>query len=172
MDFYDVISNRRAVRRYKEGIINDEALKRIMEATRRAPSWANRQCWRFILIKDRETMMKLGQIRSYRPDISCYEKAGAIAVLCADPSASGEMNGKQYYMLDAGIAMEHLILAATAQGLGTCWIGAIDEQPIKQLLHIPHQYRVIAFTPIGYADEQPPLRSRLPLDEVFHINKW
>lgn len=172
MDFYDVINSRRAIRRYREGTVNDEVLKRIMEATRRAPSWANRQCWRFVLIKDRETMMKLGEMRSYRPDKSCYEKACAIAVVCADPSASGEIDGKQYYMLDTGIAMEHLILAATAEGLGTCWIGAIDERPIRQLLRIPEPYRVIAITPIGYADEQPPLRDRLPLDEIFHVNQW
>jgi len=172
MEFYDVIQHRRAVRRYKEGTIDKAVWQRIMEATRRAPSWANRQCWRFIFITDRNTMMELGRIRNYRPDKSCYEKVGAIAVACADPTASGHMDGKDYYMLDVGIAMEHLVLAATAEGLGTCWIGAIDEQPIKQLLNIPSQYRVVAFTPIGYADEQPPLRDRLPIEEIFHQDRW
>ena len=92
---------------------------------------------------------------------------------CADPAKSGNKEGKPYYLLDMGISMEHLILAAAEQGLGTCWIGGgFDEQVVKEVLGIPHDIRVVALTPLGYADGVTAPRSRQTLEEMTSTNRW
>ena len=86
---------------------------------------------------------------------------------------SGNKEEKQYYLLDMGISMEHLILAAAEQGLGTCWIGGgFDETIVKQALEIPKEIRVVALTPLGYPDEVTEARSRMTLEEMTSRNHW
>ena len=92
---------------------------------------------------------------------------------CARPDLSGTMFGQRYYMLDMGIAMEHMILAATEQGLGTCWIGGqFDEEIVKRTLGVPDEIRIVALTPLGYPAETPGPKGRKPMDEVVSHEKW
>ena len=109
--------------------------------------------------------------------------APAVIVACGDPSKSGFKNEQHYYLVDVAIALEHFVLAATNLGLGTCWIGAFDEETVKTLLAIPEEIKVVALTPIGFPAENEGLfsktlktlvgsKKRKPMEEIAHIEKW
>lgn len=164
--FLDLVRKRRSIRRYKSDPVPQKKLKYVLEAARLAPSWGNRQCWRFIVVTD-PAKRKAITTREWAAE------APAIIVGCAYPELSGSRFNQQYYMLDMGIAMEHLILAAAEQGLGSCWIGGqFDEEAVKQTLGIPEGVRVVAMTPLGYPDETPGPKGRKDLKEIASHDKW
>ena len=110
-------------------------------------------------------------------------KEYAIIVACGNPQQSGSRFDKDYYLVDVAIAMQNLVLAATALGLGTCWIGAFDENKLRLLLHIPENYRIVAITPLGYPAKKEGFvgqitrqivrsKNRKPLSDVFSMNNW
>lgn len=167
MEFIDVITKRRSVRKYKSDPVSKDDIDYILEAARLAPSWANSQCWKFVVVTDQSVKDELAKAGN-----SWIAKAPVIIVACADPTRPGTKGDQPYYMLDIGIAMEHLILAATNKGLGTCWIGAFDENLAKKALGVPDNIRVVASTPLGYPDENPNPRPRKPIDEVRCFNKY
>lgn len=147
MEFYDVIKNRKSIRKYTSEKVPDDVLKRILEAARWAPSWANKQCCRYIIVDDPAIISEIaGRAKLFG--------APLYVVAFADPSQSGRKDGKDYYLVDVAISLEHFILAAAAEGLGTCWLGGmIDEAVIRQKLGIPGNMRVVAATPLGYPEE-------------------
>jgi len=166
VEFLDLVRKRRSIRRYKSDPVPQEKLDHVLEAARLAPSWGNRQCWRFIVVRD-EGKRRAIATREWAAD------APAIIVGCARPDLSGSRFNQQYYMLDMGIAMEHLMLAAAEQGLGTCWIGGqFDEEAVKQALGIPEGVRVVALTPLGYPAETPGPKRRKPLKEIVSFDGW
>jgi nitroreductase len=161
MDFMDVVRSRRSIRRYRPDPIPEDALMEVLEAGRLAPSGSNRQPWHFVIVKTKETK-KAMSVPDWAAD------APVVLVVCGDPEISATWN-----VVDPTIAMEHMILAATNLGLGTCWIGRLgrDEQ-VKEVLDIPGHLKVIAVTPIGYPDESPPSKDRKPLDQIVHNEKF
>ena len=163
-----VVKKRRSIRRYKSDPISGKELKTVLEAARLAPSWGNRQCWQYIIITDLGIKEKLaGEERKW------ISEAPIIIVACADPKASGHKPGMDYFMLDIGISFEHLILAATNLGLGTCWIGVFDEKQLKEALGIPDNIRVVAITPLGYPDEKKDgVYARKSLQEIVFKNRY
>jgi nitroreductase len=167
MEFMDIIRERRSIRKYKSEPVPEEDIEYILEAARLAPSWANSQCWKFIVIKDEEAKQELAKAGN-----DWIAQAPVIIAACADPTKSGIKKDQQYYMLDIGIAMEHLILAATERGLGTCWIGWFDEETGKKALSVPENMRLVATTPIGYPDESPEPRGRKELEEIISYDKF
>jgi nitroreductase len=167
MEFMDVISKRRSVRKYKSDPVSKEDVEYIVEAARLAPSWANSQCFKFVVVTDPEVKEELSKAGN-----SWIANAPAVIAACADPDKPGTKGDQKYYMLDVGIAMEHLILAAADKGLGTCWIGAFDEDVAKNVLEVPENIRVVALTPLGHPDESPNPRPRRPLEEVMYFNKY
>ena len=184
MDVMEAIAVRRSVRKYSPQPVEDEKLEQILEAARLAPSWANRQCWRFVVVRDPQTIARLAQPRGLVTQVNRWLKDVPVVVaLCADPRRSGTRHGQPYYMLDAGITGEHLVLAATALGLGTCWIGAFDEAAIKGILGIPAHIRVVALITVGYPAERPALYERVmraaagsarrqPLSKIAYCERW
>ena len=167
MDFMNVVSRRRSIRKYRSDAVPQEDIDYILEAARLAPSWANSQCWKFIVVTDPEVKSELAKAGN-----GWIARAPVIITACADSSKPGTKGDQQYYMLDIGIAMEHLILAAADKGLGTCWIGAFDEDVAKKALGVPDNIRVVASTPLGYPDESPAPRPRKPLEELRCSNKY
>ncbi len=166
MPLMDTIRARRSIRSYKPDPVPQEKLDIILEAAHLAPSWKNQQCWRFIVIKD-EAKRRAITTRDWTAD------APVIVVGCAHPALSGGNAGQSYYMLDMGIAMEHMVLAAAEQGLGTCWIGGqFDEATVKAELGVPDDARVVALLPIGYPAEAPGPKDRKPMDEFVSHEKW
>ncbi|SHE46739.1 Nitroreductase [Caldanaerobius fijiensis DSM 17918] len=170
VEFYDVVEKRRSIRKYINKPIPEDTIKKVLNAARLAPSWANKQCWRFVVVSDPELRLKLGEVMKNNPNKSCYEDAPIDIVICARREDSGIHDGKEYFMFDVGLAMENLVLAAAQEGLGTCIIGWFDGAPIKKLLGIPEQYEVVAVTPLGYPAETPNARLRKPLDEIVFYN--
>ncbi len=167
MEFMDVISKRRSIRKYKADPVSKEDLDYVLEAARLAPSWANTQCWKFIVLTTDRMKEKLAEAGQ-----PWTAKAPVIIVACADPSLPGTKDDQPYYMLDVGIAMEHLVLAAADRMLGTCWIGAFDEAVAKSALGVPANIRVVAFTPLGYPDQDPTPLQRKALEEIVCTERY
>ncbi len=164
MDVLEATRIRRSIRKYRPEPIPDEKLRTILEAARLAPSAANRQPWRFVVVEDRERRKALAKAAN---DQTFLGDAGAIVVAISDPEKSARWHEK-----DTMIALEHVVLAATALGYGTCWIGAFDEDAVKSLLKIPAKMKVVALLPIGIPDEKPPPRRRRELSEIFFKEEW
>jgi len=167
MDFLDLVRKRRSIRKYEERPVTDDDLSAVLEAARLAPSWANKQCWRFIVVRDEKTKNEMVEGRQW------IAAAPVVVVFCADPEASGVKGDQQYYMLDVGIAMEHLVLAAAERGLGTCWIGWFEEEVVRNALDVPRHLRVVAYTPVGYpAETKGEVTDRKPLSEICFLGKY
>ena len=167
MELMEVIKKRRSIRKYKPDPVPQESIDYVLEAARLAPSWANTQCWHFIVVTDEEVKNRVAQAGN-----KWIAKAPVLIVGCADPETPGAKGDIPNYLVDMGIVMEHLILAATERGLGTCWVGWFDEAKVKEALGIPENLRVVASTPLGYPDEAPPARSRKSLEEIVSYNRY
>jgi len=164
VDFFEVVRNRRSIRKYRKEPIQDERLAMIFEAARIAPSAANRQPWRFVVVQDTDRKKALARAANNQMFLS---EAAAIVAAVADPEVSSRWHEK-----DAMIAVEHMVLAATALGYGTCWIGAFEEDSVKRLLKIPERIRVVALLPIGVPNEAPASKPRKELHEIFFGEEW
>jgi nitroreductase len=180
MEFIDVIHARTSVRSFSEKEVEEEKITYVLEAARLAPSLRNKQCWRFIVIKNKETITAIAKTSFINPWL---KTAPVLLAACADPTESATNNDIDYYTVDVSIAMEHIILAATDRGLGTCWIAGFNEEKVKKLLEIPKRIRVVALTPLGYPAGskgivQNVIRSltkgnkRKSLDEIVHHEHW
>ena len=173
MDIFQVIRDRRSIRKYKDLPVEQEKLQQLLEAARLAPSWKNMQCWRFLVLRDSSRIQSL--LTAF-PDDNPGKKALAMApvvvVVCAEPIDSGIENGIEYYIADTAIAFQHFCLAAHALGLGTCWMGWYDEDRIKADLAIPESIRVVGVTPLGYPDQEPRQRPRRDLTEIAFFDQW
>lgn len=168
-DMLGIMRQRRSVRRMKATPLPPETVERLIEAARLAPSWANTQCWDFIAVTDPEKRAALALAGGPK---QAMPVAPLIIVACARPEASGSRAGLRYFMLDMGIAVEHLILQATSLGLGTCWVGWFDEDVVRQTLGIPPEVRVVAMVPVGVPDEVAPERPRRETEEILSWNGW
>jgi nitroreductase len=164
VDFFEVVRKRRSIRKYRPESIPNEKLKTIFEAARRAPSAANRQPWRFVVVQKSDRKEALAEMADNQMFLT---NAAAIVAAVADPDVSSRWHEK-----DTMIALEHMALAAVALGYATCWIGAFDEDAVKRLLKIPARMRVVALLPIGIADETPAPRPRKVLREIFFRDEW
>jgi len=173
MDIFQVIRDRRSIRKYKDTPVERDKIEQVLDAARLAPSWKNLQCWRFLVLTEPEKIAKL--LEAF-PDDNPGKKAVAMApvviLACGDPAQSDVENGIEYYVCDTAIAFAHLCLAAHALGLGTCMMGWYDEALIKKTLGIPENMKILGLTPLGYPDQEPKARPRKELGEIAFFNKW
>ncbi|MFQ6037204.1 MAG: nitroreductase family protein [Candidatus Aminicenantales bacterium] len=171
MSVLKAIQERRSVRRYRSDPVPGDVLLRVLEAARRAPSGKNLQPWKFILVRDKRLKKKLA-----KASVRQHFIAGApiVVVACAYPDECYSRMGNymKSWPVDVAIALEHLILQAQEEGLGTCWIGAFEEKDVKAVLRIPESVRVLALTPLGYPDETPRDRGRKPLEEIVSYDYY
>ncbi len=173
MNVMEAIEKRRSIRVYQDAPVSREQLMTFLEAIHLAPSWKDMQCWQVIVLSDREQIMKLGELLNHNPRREgVFETVPYFIAVVADPTQSGDEEGKQYYMTDIGIALENGCLAATEMGLGTCWIGLFEEQPIKEFLGIPEPYRLVALTPLGVPAQDPKPRPRKALEDFVYDGVW
>lgn len=186
MEVIEAIKTRRSIRRFKSTPLEDSVIEQVLEAARWAPSWANSQCWRFIVVRDGRIRAELaaallGKPVEGSPEVSRNAAADALLqapvaiVACAELGTSGYFQGKastdkgDWYMFDTALAMQNLVLAAHNLGLGTVFIGLFDAGKAAQILGVPDGFRVVAMTPLGYPDQDPRVRPRRELGEiVFH----
>lgn len=171
MKVLEVIQKRRSVRKYKQDPIPEQALLRVLEAARLAPSGKNFQPWKFIIVKDKTLKEKLAQASAGQFFIA---KAPLIIVGCGFPDNCYAHMGRymKSWSVDVTIALEHLILQAQEEGLGTCWIGSFEEEEVKTILNVPEEVKVLALTPLGYPEEIPRFRGRKSLDEIISYDRY
>lgn len=169
MDVLTAIQERRSIRKYSPRPVEEAALKRVLEAARLSPSAGNRQNWKFIAVRDRDTIARLMEAAGGQTFVG---EAPVILVSCgADPE--GMMTcGQPRHTVDLSIATAYMLLEAYEQGLGTCWLGRFDEKRVKEILDIPDAVRVVAMTPLGYPAETPSPRPRKDFGEVVCYEKY
>jgi len=169
MQFMDIIRKRYSVRAYKADPVEEEKLKAVLEAACLAPTAANKQPIRLLVIHTRGREAELQRIYS-RP---FFVQAPLLICACG---VSGEAwvrrDGKNYADVDVAIALDHLVLAATDLGLGTCWIAAFDPAAAREVLGFPEQVNPVAFTPLGYPADQAPSKKRKPVADLVKNERW
>ena len=169
MELYEVINKRYSVRKYKDKPVEQDKLERILGAARLAPSGSNRQPWKFIVVRDADLRRKL--VPACRDQAFVGTAAAVIAGvgLMPDRKMSCDVPGDP---VDLAIAMEHIALAAAAEGLGTCWIGAFHQDKVRELLGVPAEHKVIELMALGYPADQPRPKDRKPLDEIVCYDRF
>jgi len=181
VEFEDVVHLRNSVRKFSNREVEKEKIEAVLECARLAPSWANKQCWSFVVVTRREKIASL-----YKPGTMInrwMRDVPVMLVACGDPELSGNHHDIEYFPVDVAIAMEHLVLSAVNLGLGTCWMGVFDEDRIKKILDIPEKIKIVALSPLGYPAEKKGVaegltklivqsKKRKPLDEISHYEQW
>jgi nitroreductase len=161
LKFEEVIEKRRSIRKFKGTQVPREKIIKILEAARIAPSASHRQPWHFIVVEDKETIKKLAK-RDWAAT------APVMIVGLADQEGS-----PNWCSNDLGIALEHIVLAATNLGLGTCWMGQTGrEEMIMSLLDVPGNFKVVAVIPVGVPDETPAAKERKSLEDIVSWEKY
>lgn len=170
MTVMEAIRRRRSIRAYDSRPIPGEVLEQVLEALRMAPSACNNQPWKFVVVTD-------ANLRKQLVDASRGQKfvgeAPVVLVGVGFPAQAYQHMGGYGNSVDVdlAIALDHLMLAAAEQGLGTCWIGAFSEEDVKRVLNVPADAKVVALTPLGYPKDpralEPKDKSRKPPAEVF-----
>ncbi len=170
MDILKIMRTRRSIRAYQDKPVEDKKLQKVLEAGRLSPSAVNLQPWDFVVVKDSAVKERLSQAYNRL----WFFKAPIIIAVCATPSkAWRRRDGEEFWKIDAAIATQNMVLAATSEGLGTCWIGAFDEGKAKEALSVPENVRVVAMTPLGYPSEKKgKVADRKPISEIVHYDGW
>jgi nitroreductase len=173
MDLYDVIRTRRSVRSFRHDPIPEEVLHRVLDAARIAPSGSNRQPTRLILVNEEKEKAKLVTMCH---DQAFIATAPVVVVACGRDIKynRGEWMGRCSAIVDVTIAVDHLTLAARAEGLGTCWIGSFSNAALKEFLRLPEDVDVVALTPLGYPEGNPFTNpeDRIPMEEFIRWGTW
>ncbi|MDD5037796.1 MAG: nitroreductase family protein [Dehalococcoidales bacterium] len=188
MEVIEAMKTRRSIRRYKATPVDDKTVELVLEAARWAPSWANRQCWRFIVVRDTNIKTQLvnslvkvesGDTLVDNPSLKAVASAPVVIVACAELRKAGFELGKPatdkgdyWYMYDIALAMQNLALAAHSLGLGTVTIGAMDAKKTGNILGVPEGFCVVSMTPLGYPDQEPKPRPRKELSEIVFHDKF
>lgn len=170
MDVYTAISTRKSARAFQNKDVPENVISRLLEAGRLAPSASNRQEWRFVVVRNPETRKKLAIAANGQMFVG---EAPVVIACCAETDDHVMACGQLCYPIDVAIAIDHITLCATAEGLGTCWIGAFDENQVKEILEIPSQIRVVELLPVGYPKDPAPVKKfRFPIEKIVKYERW
>lgn len=172
MDCLEAIQTRRSIRHYRSDPVDRQALMKILDAGRLAPSAGNLQPCYFVVVSEEERRQRLMEAASGQTLIG---EAPLIIVVCVDPERSSHYGdaGRNYLChLDAANATENMLLAARALGYGTCWVGGFSDKRVKRVLGLPERYRVVSLIPVGKAAEEAELPPRRPLEEMVRWEQW
>jgi nitroreductase len=179
MDILKIIHERRSIRKYKKDNVPDEIITEILEAARWSPSWANTQVCRYIVVKNPSVKIKLSDaLSSTNPARDAIMDAPVVICLFAKKGVSGfrkdgpATSKGDWLMFDAGIAMEHIVLASWNFGLGTVHVGSFDADKAQTALKIPEEFSLVEMTPLGYFDDTPGSVSRKPLSELVFLDEF
>lgn len=171
MSFQDLIRQRYSVRAYKPDPVPDDLLAQILEAGRLAPTAANKQPFRVIVIHTKGREAELNRI--YHRE--WFVQAPLILCVCTVRAEAWQRtmyDGKSHADVDATIVMDHMILAAAELGLGTCWIAAFNPAAAREILALPPEVEPVLFTPLGFPADQPKVKERRPLSELVRYERW
>jgi nitroreductase len=167
------VETRQSIRAFGEGQVEAIKLERILAVSRLAPSAGDLQSYRIVVIEDRDTKAALAAAAS---DQDFIAKAPVVLVFCADAGRSETRYGRRgatlFCIQDTTIAACYAQLAASAQGLASCWVGAFDDGAVAAAIGAPPELRPVAIVPIGQAAEAPVRPDRRPLDELVRRGRW
>ena len=173
MDIFEAIRDRRSIRAYKGKDVSDEDVKRLIEAARMAPSAGNIQSWEFVIVRKADLKHRLSAAALNETFI---QEAPVAIVVCANETLSsrgyGNRGANLYCLQDTAAAIQNLLLAAHALGLGACWVGAFQEEEVRDVVKAPEGVRPVAIIPIGYPAEKPEIRLRRPLKDIVHYESF
>ncbi len=170
MEYSELIARRYSVRAYRPDPVEDEKLRRVLEAARLAPTASNRQPFQIIVVHTQGREAELGRIY-HRP---WFVQAPLILCAVGLPGESWvrSEDHRRYLDVDVAIVMDHLILEAANQGLGTCWIAAFNPQAAREVLRLPDAVEPLIFTPLGYPADAPSPKERKPLEALVRYEHW
>ncbi len=169
MDFLELARRRRSVRAYRPDPVPPAVLEQVLEAARLAPTACNRQPFRLLVLETAGQELEIGRIY-HRPWFVQAPLVVGVAAVVAE--AWVRRDGASYHLVDAAIAMDHLILAAASAGLGTCWVAAFDRVAAVSVLGLPTGVEPVAFTPLGYPADGPAPKERRPLEHLVRRQRW
>jgi nitroreductase len=164
--------------------VSDEAVEAVLEAARWAPSWANNQCWRFVVVRDPETRLRLADALKLlahggeNPAAPAVRSAPVVIVACAELGRSGYYKGESmtdkgdWFMFDVALAMQNLTLAAHAEGLGTVHVGLFEADRVATIIGVPEGVAVVELAPLGYPDEAPGPTKRKDLADIVFKERY
>ena len=168
MDLYEAIKKRYSCRSYAAKPIEQEKLDRILEAARLAPSAKNLQDWRFVVVTDEKKRKELAAAANEQMFIAT---APVIIVGCSNTDYTMRC-GQKIAPIDLAIAMEHIALTATAEGLAACWIGSFYPEKVRKVLDIPEKVEIIELMPIGYPADKETHKPRENIEKIVCYEKW
>jgi nitroreductase len=170
MDFFELVSTRHSVRLYENRAVEKEKIQKILESANLAPSAGNLQGYEIFVLTDKA---RLGLLVGAANGQDFLGQVPVVLVFCANPSRSSERykeRGEKLYSLqDATIACTFAMMAATALGLSTVWVGAFDESEVKKIAGIPPSLQPVVLLPVGYSNDPSRSRSRRSLNDLIHI---
>ena len=169
MELYEASDSRYSVRTYQDKPVEQEKLDRVLEAARLAPSGGNRQPWKFVVVRDAGLRSKLGPACNDQAFVGTAPVVIAGVGVTPEKMMSCDVPGNP---VDVAIAMEHIALAAVAEGLGTCWIGAFHQDQVRELLGVPAGAKVIEIMTLGYPADKPKGKKRNALSEIVCYDKF
>ena len=179
MEVMSAILTRRSVRHYQPDPVKEEDLTAVLEAARWAPSWANTQCWRFVVVRDAATKAALaGTLSPGNPATSAITEAPVVIAACAELGMAGYKRGEactdkgDWFMFDVALAMQNLVLAAHSLGLGTVHVGLVDAPRAAKILGLPPGIVFVEMTPLGYPAEQPKAPPRKEVSEMVFYDRY
>ena len=183
MEVLEAIRTRRSIRQYKATSVDNKTIELVLGAARWAPSWANTQCWRFVVVRDSNIKSGLANVLSVNnPATDAIRDAPVVIVACAELGKAGYFRrepgepvtdkGDWWYMFDVALAMQNLVLAAHSLGLGTVYVGAFDAKKAASILEVPRGFCVVGMTPLGYPAQEPGPRPRKELSEIVFYDKF
>lgn len=168
MELSEVIKGRRSIRAFKLQDVPDEVVEKLIDAARHAPSAGNIQPWEFVIVRNPDAKKKLAQAAHQ----AFVEEAPVVIVVCADENRSSMGYGNRgrtlYCIQDTAAAIQNILLTAYSFGLGTCWVGAFNEDEAGRALKAPNGIRPVAMIPVGYPNRTPSQRNRRPLSQIMH----
>jgi len=163
MDVLTAIQERTSIRSYKNVDIEEDKIRKMLEAARQSPSARNRQLWKFIVVKDPKTRKKLAEAANGQAFVS---DAPVVIVACGTETDYIMSCGQYAYIIDVSIACAYMLLEAYELGVGSCWLGSFKEAEVKKVLNIPKHVRVVAMIPFGYPDSPTVKKHRKDLGEI------
>ena len=169
MDIFEAIEKRYSARHFEDRQIEQVKLDKIFGAARLAPSAKNLQEWRFVVARDKDSREQLAKAAYNQMFIA---NAPCVIACCAVNEEYIMKCGLPSYPIDVAIAVDHITLAATALGLGTCWIGKFDPDKVRSILCIPRDVEIVEILILGYPSDEAKTKSRLPLDEIVKYDRW
>ena len=173
MEIDQVIRERRSIRRYRDKGLSWQQIGLVLDAGRYAPSAGNVQNWRFVVVRDKKRKNEIATAcaRQY-----WMNEAPVLIIICDDLTNIKTLYGKRgenlYSIQDCAAACENIILKATSMNLGTCWIGAMDEDAICRILKLPSNIKPEIILTLGYPDEKPGPEMKYPLSKITFYEEY